>query len=196
MKIGRRNKDVPGLNMTSTADISFMLLVFFLVTTSMYEAKGLTRQLPPKDKHKDQKELMIDKENMMALKLDAKCTLTINDSTVDMANVKARMEEFIIRRGKQHLFTLDADPNCEYDAYFKLQQNLGEAYKEARETLAKKKFGHPLEELTSIDHDKVMAECPQRVAENYHENEVSPQPSSNGDEALKEQGQIMEGGRR
>lgn len=178
MKIGRRNKEVPGLNTTSTADISFMLLVFFLVTTSMYEAKGLTRQLPPKDKQKDQKELMIDKENMMALKLDAKGNLTVNDSTVNMADVKSQMEDFILRRGKKHLFTLDADPDCKYDAYYQLQQNLGEAYKEARESLAKKKFGHSLEELTSIDHDKVMAECPQRVAENYHEDTPEQAPDA------------------
>ena len=57
MKIGRRKSEVPGLNTTSTADISFMLLVFFLVTTSMYGAKGLMRHLPPKDKEKDKKEI-------------------------------------------------------------------------------------------------------------------------------------------
>ena len=175
MRIGRRNKEVPGLNTTSTADISFMLLVFFLVTTSMYEAKGLTRQLPPKDKEKDKKELTIDKENMMALRLDADGTLSVNDSVVEMKDVKAHMEEFILRKGKDHLFTLDAAPECKYDAYFQLQQNLGEAYKEAREALAKKKFGRSLGELTSIDHDKVIADCPQRVAENYHENDNSNQ---------------------
>lgn len=173
MKIGRRKKEVPGLNTTSTADISFMLLVFFLVTTSMYEAKGLVRQLPPKDKQKDQKELTIDKENIMALKLDAEGNLSVNDSTVLMSDVKSRMEEFILRRGRQHIITLDASPDCRYDAYFQLQHNLGEAYKEAREALAQKQYGRGLNELTSIDHDKIMAECPQRVAENYHEAPVT-----------------------
>ena len=172
MKIGRRKKEVPGLNTTSTADISFMLLVFFLVTTSMYEAKGLVRQLPPKDKQKDQKELTIDKENIMALKLDAEGNLSVNDSAVLMSDVKSRMEEFILRRGRQHIITLDASPDCRYDAYFQLQHNLGEAYKEAREALAQKQYGRGLNELTSIDHDKIMAECPQRVAENYHEAPV------------------------
>lgn len=170
MKISRRKSDVPGLNTTSTADISFMLLVFFLVTTSMYEAKGLVRQLSPKDKNKEQKELAIDKENIMALKLDAHGNLLVNDSSISMKDVKPRMEEFILRRGKQHVFTLDAEPDCRYDAYFQLQQKLGDAYREARETLARKQYGRGLNELTSIDHDKVMAECPQRVAENYHED--------------------------
>ena len=42
----RKRREVPGLNTTSTADISFMLLVFFLVTTSMDVDKGMNRQLP------------------------------------------------------------------------------------------------------------------------------------------------------
>ena len=41
-----RRRRVPGLNTTATADISFMLLVFFLVTTSIDTDKGLSRLLP------------------------------------------------------------------------------------------------------------------------------------------------------
>ena len=108
----------------------------------------------------------------MALKLDAEGNLSVNDSAVLMSDVKSRMEEFILRRGRQHIITLDASPDCRYDAYFQLQHNLGEAYKEAREALAQKQYGRGLNELTSIDHDKIMAECPQRVAENYHEAPV------------------------
>ena len=38
---------MPQLNTTSTADISFMLLILFLVTSSMDVDKGLSRPLPP-----------------------------------------------------------------------------------------------------------------------------------------------------
>ena len=41
---GRRKRTLPQLNTTSTADISFMLLIFFLVTTSMDVDKGLSRR--------------------------------------------------------------------------------------------------------------------------------------------------------
>ncbi len=47
MLIKRQKRRVPQLNTTATADISFMLLTFFLVTTSMDVDKGLVRQLPP-----------------------------------------------------------------------------------------------------------------------------------------------------
>ena len=47
MNFHHRRRSVPQLNTTSTADISFMLLIFFLVTTNMDVDKGITRQLPP-----------------------------------------------------------------------------------------------------------------------------------------------------
>lgn len=53
MLIKRRRHRVPALNTASTADISFMLLIFFLVTTSMDVDKGITRQLPPVEQTED-----------------------------------------------------------------------------------------------------------------------------------------------
>ncbi len=51
----RERRDIPKLNTSSTADISFMLLILFLVTTSMDMNKGVDRQLPPIDKTEDQR---------------------------------------------------------------------------------------------------------------------------------------------
>ena len=44
--MGKKKRKMPGLNTSSTADISFMLLIFFLVTTSMDTDTGLGRTLP------------------------------------------------------------------------------------------------------------------------------------------------------
>ena len=52
----KKKREVSGLNTSSTADISFMLLIFFLVTTSMETNNGIYRKLPPIDK-KQQKEI-------------------------------------------------------------------------------------------------------------------------------------------
>ena len=52
MNFRRGKREVPGLNTTSTADISFILLVFFLVISSMDSTKGVFKQLPPEDKRK------------------------------------------------------------------------------------------------------------------------------------------------
>ena len=49
----RAKRKVPGLNTSSTADISFMLLILFLVTTSMEMDNGLDKQLPPIEKKQE-----------------------------------------------------------------------------------------------------------------------------------------------
>lgn len=48
--MAKRNRKVPGINASSTADIAFMLLIFFLITTSMDTDRGLARRLPPPQK--------------------------------------------------------------------------------------------------------------------------------------------------
>ena len=45
--MAKKKRKVPGLNGSSLADISFILLIFFLVTTSMDTDTGLVRRLPP-----------------------------------------------------------------------------------------------------------------------------------------------------
>ena len=78
----RRKHSMPVLNTTSTADISFMLLIFFLVTTSMDIDKGLSRQLPPLDDEKEEQVIDMDKSNMIRLAISADNQLSINDSVI------------------------------------------------------------------------------------------------------------------
>ena len=74
MLIRRKQHETPGLNTTSTADISFMLLIFFLVTTSMDVDKGLLRQLPsPEPQKKEQQQLR--QEYIFAVKNNLRSTL-------------------------------------------------------------------------------------------------------------------------
>ena len=73
----RRHSEVPSLNTSSTADISFMLLIFFLITSSMDSGKGLKRQLPPPPQ--DQEQVAdIRQEDIITVKLDAAGRLTLN----------------------------------------------------------------------------------------------------------------------
>lgn len=65
MLIKRRRHRVPALNTASTADISFMLLIFFLVTTSMDVDKGITRQLPPVEQTEDNSVAEVQRGNIM-----------------------------------------------------------------------------------------------------------------------------------
>ncbi len=173
MKLRRNKREVPGLSTTSTADISFMLLVFFLVTTSMYVDKGFTRQLPPaEDTQQEQQEMLIDRHNIMRIELDAAGLLTVNDTIANPNDLSGQMKAFILSRGRKHVFMIDADPDCAYEAYYQVQNSLTEAYKDARETLAMQEYGKGMSLLTAEQRESVIVKCPQRMSENYHEEDA------------------------
>ena len=50
--MAKGKRKVPDINSSSTADIAFLLLIFFLITTSMDTDRGLARLLPHHPKMK------------------------------------------------------------------------------------------------------------------------------------------------
>ena len=66
----RNHRQIPELNTTSTADISFMLLIFFLVTSSMDTDKGLMRQMAPPPLEHEQP-MDVQKDLVMRVAIDA-----------------------------------------------------------------------------------------------------------------------------
>ena len=101
----RKRREVPGLNTTSTADISFMLLVFFLVTTSMDVDKGMNRQLPPKQDEK-QEMMDVDRSKVMSLSLSEEGLLTIDEKPANIDKVRRQLKEFIVSTGPSHIIEI------------------------------------------------------------------------------------------
>lgn len=128
---GRRNsrRRVPQLNTTATADISFMLLIFFLVTTSMDPDKGLRRQLPPRDNMTEVKAVDVDKDKVLTIDLTASGKVSINDTICTDNQLCSRVCEFVKRVGDEHIIELKADKTANYDSYFHLQNLLVHTYK-------------------------------------------------------------------
>ena len=79
----RERRKVPGLNTTSTADISFMLLILFLVASSMDLDKGIARQLPPMEKEQKQ-QTAVDGRRVIRLAIDANNKVTMDGKNVSM----------------------------------------------------------------------------------------------------------------
>ena len=166
--IKRRKHIVPALNTTSTADISFMLLIFFLVASSLDVDKGLLRQLPPADTKEESLEVDVSKERLMELKITGDNQLMLDGQPVEVSGLRNRVAEFVSRVGSKHLISIDAAPNSSYETYFKMQNEIVVAYAMVRNELAKRKFGQPLSRLTNEKRDEVKALLPQRIAEIYH----------------------------
>ena len=162
----RKRREVPGLNTTSTADISFMLLVFFLVTTSMDVDKGMNRQLPPKQDEK-QEMMDVDRSKVMSLALSEEGLLTIDEKPVNIDKIRRQLKEFIVSTGPSHIIELKTDRKCDYDTYFHLQNEIVRSYREIRDAASKQQFGKPYSKCSVEQREQLLEKYPQRVQEVY-----------------------------
>lgn len=168
MMIRRRKRKVPGLNTASTADISFMLLIFFLVTTSMDVDKGLLRQLPsPEPRDKAPQETVVDKSTLLAIHVTGDNQLLLNEKPFRVERLQAEVVRFVKKVGKRHLISIESDRDASYDLYFQMQNQLMMAYNELREEYAKSHYGKSFAALGSKQKEAVREACPQRITESY-----------------------------
>jgi biopolymer transport protein ExbD len=160
----RRKRSVPELNTTSTADISFMLLVFFLVTSSMDSDKGLGRRLPPVDEQQEQQD--ISRSNVLQIRLDADDRLFCNDTTVTLQELQQQVESFVAsRQTDRHIIAVETDRKTSYDAYFEMQNAVVAAYRSLREKMARQWYGHSLKDCSQEEREQIMQRYPQRISE-------------------------------
>lgn len=180
-------KEVPGLNTTSTADISFMLLIFFLVTSSMDTDKGLPRQLPPPDDETEQQDMLIKERNVLALKLDAEGRLTCNGDPITTEELPQRIESFVANEAgdptlpemsvrevhlmgsckvsDRHVITIETDAHTTYDAYFQMQDAIVKGYNNLRNQLAQRRFRHSYAQCSNEERNAIALVYPQRISE-------------------------------
>ena len=93
-----KKREVQEINASSMADISFLLLIFFLVTTSMATDKGLARKLPapvPEDQEKVEEEVDVNKRNVMMILINSNDQLMVNGELLRVEQLRAKAKEFI-----------------------------------------------------------------------------------------------------
>ena len=160
-----KHGDVPELNTTSTADISFMLLVFFLVTSSMDADKGLGRKLSPMDEQK-QEQRDINRSNVLEVKIDASDVLYCDDKVVTHEELQQQVEQFVAsRQTNQHVIAVETDSKTSYNAYFEMQNTIVRAYRELRDKMARQQYGHSFAQCSDAERDAIKARYPQKISE-------------------------------
>ena len=162
----RRKRTVPQLNATSTADISFMLLIFFLVTTSMDLDKGLARKLPPMEKDK-QEESVVNKENIIKVYITGDNKIIVDDVPSTLDELKNKLKSFVARRGRNHLIQLQASENANYDTYFHVQDAIVSTFNLLKNQLAIKMYRHPYTLCSAEEKEEVNRLMPQRLVESF-----------------------------
>ena len=190
--MAKTKKKMPGLNTTSTADISFMLLIFFLVTTSMDTDMGLARRLPkPPDPDQEDATMDIKKRNILYVRLNFNGQLWLEDETnrgyAEMSELRPRVKEFVKNEQNlsmlpekhvknidllgqcfvtdKHVISVQTDRATPYTAYFQVQNELVAAYNELRNELAKQKFGREFQNLKDEEKLAIKQYYPQNISE-------------------------------
>ena len=182
-------KKIPQINASSMADISFLLLIFFLVTTSMDVNQGLARRLPPPIPP-DQKveDTDINKRNLFVVKINWENKLLVQGQELDVRQLRAKAKEFILNANddanmpklfeedfgqpfgtlqytKEHVISVQNDAETQYQAYLEVQNELVAAYSELREECAQKYFHTAYTELDEEWQKKIQKIYPQKISE-------------------------------
>lgn len=115
----RFSHNMPELDTTSTADISFILLIFFLITTSMSVESGMRRKLPPVVTEQEAPQ-QIKKENLMVIDVLPDHVVKCNDEVVTMPALVEGIKGFA--GDKNHVISLRTAEDAVYEDYFKVYQ--------------------------------------------------------------------------
>ncbi|MBO5180723.1 MAG: biopolymer transporter ExbD [Paraprevotella sp.] len=186
--MAKKKRKVPALNSSSTADISFMLLIFFLVTTSMDTDTGLARRLPPPpEDEQQQNEMEVKERNVLRVIINGAGNLMCNGDFIDLRELKKRAKEFIKNENNssklpeihpkyiellgqcavtdKHVISVQTDRSTPYTVYFQVQNELVAAYNELRDELSKAKFGKPYDALAEEQQTAIREYYPQKISE-------------------------------
>lgn len=89
------------INSGSMADIAFLLLIFFLVTTTIASDKGITLLLPPKPDDVEQVDIEIPERNLFKVLVNSKDKLLVEGEPLeDVQDIREMVKEFVLNYGK------------------------------------------------------------------------------------------------
>ncbi|MBR6066678.1 MAG: biopolymer transporter ExbD [Bacteroidales bacterium] len=179
----------PEINASSMADIAFLLLIFFLVTTTMDVDTGIQRQLPPIPENKDQKtDVEVNKRNIYLVLVNSRGNISVNQSWMDIDKLREdakrfincdrtddptlpEMEEITVEgikgpvKTSKGIISLQNDRGTTYGRYIEVQNELVAAYNEVRNEAARKYFNKPYDELNDEQQEAIRKIYPQRISE-------------------------------
>ena len=186
--MAKGKRKVPDINSSSTADIAFLLLIFFLITTSMDTDRGLARQLPPPPE-KDQKmdNIKVKDRNILPVFLNMQDQLMCGNDYITVDQLRAKAKEFIANPyndenkpeksstnveffgnmmvTKNHVISLRCDRGSSYKAYLAVQNELVAAYNELRDELAQEKWQKNYADLNEDQQKAIRKIYPQKISE-------------------------------
>lgn len=162
------------INAGSMADIAFLLLIFFLVTTTIAEDKGILVRLPPwSDEEPDITKLK--ERNVYSVLVNANNQLLVREEPMRIGQLRENTKEFISnpRRlenmsesPRNAIISLKNDRGTNYETYLAVYNELKGAYDELWDELAQKRYGEPYsDEMPFAQRKAIKSEIPMVLSE-------------------------------
>ena len=180
-------KKTPEINSSSTADIAFLLLCYFLMTTTMGTQTGLQRRLPPMpDKDQKVEDQKVNRRNIIIVKINSADRILAGSEPIDVSQLKDKIKEFLsnptddpnlpekepkeiegfgtalVSKG---VISLQNDRGTSYRAYVAVQNELVKAINELRDAFSMRTYGKPFLKLSDEQQDIVKKIVPQNISE-------------------------------
>lgn len=182
--MARNKRGLQEINAGSMADIAFLLLIFFLVTTTMDVDEGISTKLPPWDPELIEDPPPIRQKNLFVVLVNANDQLLVEDQYMTLAELRDAAKEFLDNNGDGSctycqgrrdpnssvnpgaaIISLQNDRRTSYKMYISVQNELVAAYNELREELAMRQYGKPMKDLTAEQQESIKEAYPQKISE-------------------------------
>lgn len=175
--MARNKRAIPEINAGSMADIAFLLLIFYLVTTTMDTDKGINRKLPPIDDELVQDPPPIKERNIFTVLVNSNDQLLVEDEYLEISELRAKAMEFIDNNGDgscayckgygistssdnpvKAVISLQNDRGTSYGMYVKVQNELVAAYEDLREIYAENEYGRSYRGMDPEEDEEIIKE--------------------------------------
>ncbi|MGX1928701.1 ExbD/TolR family protein [Flagellimonas sp. 2504JD4-2] len=169
-----RNNEIPEVNAGSMADIAFLLLIFFLVTTTIQTDVGIDRKLPPEETTPPPK---IPERNIFRVTLNKNDKLMVESELMEIKDLKSAAIAFLDNGGEamgndgycnyckgdrspdasdnptKAIIAFNSDREASYGMYVKVQNELTAAYTELRNREAQRLFNRNFMDMEEMYSD-------------------------------------------
>lgn len=184
-------RKIQEINAGSMADIAFLLLIFFLVATTMNVDTGLVRVLPPMpDPNVKKEDIKVKERNLFPVLVAGNGTIMAKGEQIDIRRLKDKAKEFVLNPLddenlpekevkelelpdgsmwaypiSQGVISLQTTRDTNYQVYIMVQNELTRAFNEIRDEVAMRKFGANFADLNEDQRNVVTKAVPLKISE-------------------------------
>lgn len=160
------------INAGSMADIAFLLLIFFLVTTTIMADKGLMVKLPPYEEENIVQQFA--DRNVFSVKLNAQDKLLVRNQNMQVEDLRNEMKAFVLNPNqlstlasspRKAIVSIQCDRSSHYEPYLTIYNEIKAAYREMRNEKALQDHGALFDDLSAAQQKEIQQAIPIVISE-------------------------------